>query len=105
MRLERAHVRGIIDTYVTAWQRQDPDLIVTIFTENATYHERVLGEPIRTRGHPPLLARKGRRQPGADPVPRAQPVSRRRHRNRRVGGALRRQGVYWASEAVGPIPA
>lgn len=28
---------------------QDPDLIVTIFTPEATYHERVLGEPIR--GH------------------------------------------------------
>lgn len=26
---------------------QDPDLIVTIFTPGATYHERVLEEPIR----------------------------------------------------------
>jgi ketosteroid isomerase-like protein len=49
MPLERTHVRSIINTYVKAWQQQDPDLIVTIFTENATYHERVLGEPIRTR--------------------------------------------------------
>ena len=49
MPLERAHVRGIVDTYVRAWQQQDPDLIVTIFTEDATYHERVLGAPIRTR--------------------------------------------------------
>ena len=49
MPLERAEVLRIIDTYITAWQEQDPDLIVTIFTENATYHERVLGEPIRTR--------------------------------------------------------
>ena len=49
MQLERAHVRTVIDTYVKAWQQQDPDLIVTIFTEDAIYHERVLGPPIRTR--------------------------------------------------------
>ena len=49
MPLERDHVRRVVDTYVTAWQQQDPDLIVTIFTEHATYHERVLEEPIRTR--------------------------------------------------------
>jgi limonene-1,2-epoxide hydrolase len=43
--LER--VRGLIDVYLRAWMTQDPDLIVTIFTPEATYHERVLGEPIR----------------------------------------------------------
>ncbi len=32
-----------------AWREQDPDLILTIFTVTATYHERVLREPIR--GH------------------------------------------------------
>lgn len=37
-----------VDTYLRAWTEQDPDLIVTIFTDDATYHERVLGEPIRT---------------------------------------------------------
>lgn len=42
-------VRDTIDTYLRAWMRQDPDLIVTIFTDDATYHERVLGEPIRGR--------------------------------------------------------
>ncbi|BBX23204.1 hypothetical protein MTER_26150 [Mycolicibacter terrae] len=42
-------VRTTIDTYLRAWMRQDPELIVTIFTEDATYHERVLEEPIRTR--------------------------------------------------------
>ncbi|MEB3020724.1 nuclear transport factor 2 family protein [[Mycobacterium] crassicus] len=42
-------VRATIDTYLRAWMQQDPDLIVTIFTEDAIYHERVLGEPIRTR--------------------------------------------------------
>jgi ketosteroid isomerase-like protein len=41
-------VREVVDTYLRAWMDQDPDLIVTIFTENATYHERVLQEPIRT---------------------------------------------------------
>lgn len=40
--------RAVIDTYLTAWATQDPDLIVTIFTDDATYHERVLQEPIRT---------------------------------------------------------
>lgn len=42
-------VRATIDTYLRAWMHQDPELIGTIFTDDATYHERVLGEPIRTR--------------------------------------------------------
>lgn len=42
-------VRTTIDTYLRAWMQQDPDLIGTIFTDDATYHERVLDEPIRTR--------------------------------------------------------
>lgn len=42
-------VRDIIDTYLRAWTQQDPELITTIFTDGATYHERVLGEPVRTR--------------------------------------------------------
>ncbi|MDD7814876.1 nuclear transport factor 2 family protein [Mycolicibacter sinensis] len=42
-------VRATIDTYLRAWMQQDPALIVTIFTDDATYHERVLEEPIRTR--------------------------------------------------------
>lgn len=42
-------IRGTIDTYLRAWMQQDPELIVTIFTDDASYHERVLGEPIRTR--------------------------------------------------------
>jgi ketosteroid isomerase-like protein len=37
-----------VDTYLKAWNEQDPELIVTIFTADATYHERVLEEPIRT---------------------------------------------------------
>ena len=45
----RQDVLSVIDTYIRAWVEQDPDLIVTVFTETATYHERVLDEPIR--GH------------------------------------------------------
>jgi limonene-1,2-epoxide hydrolase len=41
--LTKEHVRKVIDTYIRAWTTQDPDdLIVTIFTPTATYHERVL---------------------------------------------------------------
>ena len=39
----------VLDTYIRAWETQDPDLIVTIFTPAATYHERVLGDPIPDR--------------------------------------------------------
>lgn len=42
-------VAEVLQTYVKAWETQDPDLIVTIFTEDATYHERVLREPIPGR--------------------------------------------------------
>jgi ketosteroid isomerase-like protein len=44
------NIATTIDTYLRAWMDQDPDLIVTIFTADATYHERVLGEPIRALG-------------------------------------------------------
>jgi SnoaL-like domain len=47
--LTRGHVREILAVYIRAWESQDPDLIVTIFTESATYHERVLGDPIPDR--------------------------------------------------------
>lgn len=46
--MNETKIRRTIDTYLRAWTEQNPDLIVTIFTENATYHERVLHEPIRT---------------------------------------------------------
>lgn len=42
-------VRDLIGTYIRAWVQQDPDLITTIFTDSATYHERVFEEPIRNR--------------------------------------------------------
>jgi len=49
MALTREHARKVLDTYIRAWETQDPDLIVTIFTETATYAERVLGKPIPDR--------------------------------------------------------
>jgi SnoaL-like domain len=49
MSLTREHVREVLAVYVRAWEGQDPDLIVTIFTPGATYHERVLREPIPDR--------------------------------------------------------
>jgi ketosteroid isomerase-like protein len=47
--LSREHARKVLDTYVRAWESQDPDLIVTIFTPGAGYRERVLGNPIPDR--------------------------------------------------------
>ncbi|HVO24865.1 MAG TPA: nuclear transport factor 2 family protein [Candidatus Margulisiibacteriota bacterium] len=49
MALTKQEVRDVIDVYRRAWVEQNPDLIVTIFTESAVYRERVLGEPIRNR--------------------------------------------------------
>ena len=46
MTLTRQEAGQVLVTYVRAWVSQDPDLIVTIFTEGAIYHERVLGDPI-----------------------------------------------------------
>jgi hypothetical protein len=46
MSLGKHDVRNLIDIYLRAWTTQDPDLILTVFTPTATYHERVLGEPI-----------------------------------------------------------
>jgi ketosteroid isomerase-like protein len=46
MSLGKQDVRNLIDIYLQAWTTQDPDLILTVFTPTATYHERVLGEPI-----------------------------------------------------------
>ena len=49
MKLTRQDVLDVVDTYITAWTTKDPNLIVTIFTNTATYHERVLEEPIRSQ--------------------------------------------------------
>jgi limonene-1,2-epoxide hydrolase len=47
--LTKQDVESVIAVYIRAWEEQDPDLIVTIFTDSATYHERVLQEPIAGR--------------------------------------------------------
>jgi uncharacterized protein (TIGR02246 family) len=49
MTLTKQQVREVLDVYIQAWETQDPDLICTIFTDRATYHERVMGEPIQGR--------------------------------------------------------
>jgi hypothetical protein len=49
MQLTRQDVQDVVDTYIRAWVEKDPDLIVTIFTDTATYHERVLEAPIQNR--------------------------------------------------------
>lgn len=49
MVLTKQEVRDVVDLYIQAWIEQDPNLIVTIFTEGATYHERVFESPIRKR--------------------------------------------------------
>jgi SnoaL-like domain len=46
MALTKQEVRDVLDVYMRAWTEQDPDLITTIFTDNASYHERVLEAPI-----------------------------------------------------------
>jgi ketosteroid isomerase-like protein len=49
MGLTKDGVREVIDVYIKAWETQDPDLIVTIFTPAAMYHERVMQDPIPGR--------------------------------------------------------
>ncbi|MEW6490178.1 MAG: nuclear transport factor 2 family protein [Thermodesulfobacteriota bacterium] len=47
--LERARVLEVLETYREAWEGRDPEKILTIFTEDATYRERAFEEPCR--GH------------------------------------------------------
>jgi ketosteroid isomerase-like protein len=47
--LSQQEAADVIGTYIKAWTGQDPDLITTIFTPDATYHERVLSDPIPNR--------------------------------------------------------
>jgi hypothetical protein len=49
MELTKQDVQDVVDTYIRAWVEKDPDLIVTIFTDTGTYHERVLEAPIENR--------------------------------------------------------
>jgi hypothetical protein len=45
--LTKQDVHETVNVYIKAWETQDPNLITTIFTESATYHERVLEEKIK----------------------------------------------------------
>jgi hypothetical protein len=47
MSLTRSTAIEIVKTYVEAWVKGDPDLILSVFTGSATYHERAFEEPIR----------------------------------------------------------
>lgn len=38
-------VDEVLKIYEDAWVNQDPDKILTIFTKDAVYHERILQEP------------------------------------------------------------
>jgi ketosteroid isomerase-like protein len=58
--LDKLDAREAIATYIQAWERQEPDLIVTVFTPDATYHERVMGDP--------MVGRKAIRQYWVDKV-------------------------------------
>jgi len=49
MGVTKERAREVLDTYIRAWETQDSDLICTIFTPEATYHERVLRDPIPDR--------------------------------------------------------
>lgn len=49
MTLTKQDVRNVIDVYIRAWVEQDPDLIETIFTDTATYHERIFEASIKDR--------------------------------------------------------
>jgi len=49
MTLTKQDVRNVVDIYIQAWVEQDADLIETIFTDKATYHERVFETPIQDR--------------------------------------------------------
>jgi ketosteroid isomerase-like protein len=47
--LARTVAQSAIASYARAWVDKDPNLILTVFTEDAIYHERVLKDPMR--GH------------------------------------------------------
>jgi uncharacterized protein (TIGR02246 family) len=46
MELTKQKVADVLDVYMDAWRMQDPSAILLAFTEDASYHERVLGEPM-----------------------------------------------------------
>jgi uncharacterized protein (TIGR02246 family) len=46
MQIGKTAVREVVERYIRAWVHQDPDLILTVFTESATYLERSFEKPI-----------------------------------------------------------
>jgi ketosteroid isomerase-like protein len=52
--LRRATLLAVLDVYKTAWEQQDSALILTIFRQDAVYHERAFQEPIQ--GHEGIAA-------------------------------------------------
>ncbi len=43
--IDRKTISKLLKIYGEAWVEQDPDKILSIFTKNAIYHERVLKKP------------------------------------------------------------
>ena len=43
--LTKNEAKKILEIYGKAWETQDSDLILTIFTKNAVYHERAFEKP------------------------------------------------------------
>jgi ketosteroid isomerase-like protein len=52
--LTKATLMAALNVYKAAWEQQDSNLLLTIFTKGAVYHERMLQEPIR--GHEGIAA-------------------------------------------------
>lgn len=46
MTINKDSADKLLETYGRAWEQQDSDLILTIFTDDATYKERALGTPM-----------------------------------------------------------
>jgi uncharacterized protein (TIGR02246 family) len=42
-------LRSWLDTYGRAWETRDPELVVTLFTQDATYQETPFVKPMRGR--------------------------------------------------------
>jgi hypothetical protein len=47
--LQREHLAATLAIYCEAWVTKNSNMIISIFENDATYHERVMDEPIR--GH------------------------------------------------------
>lgn len=47
--LDRDFVEGVIEKYGKAWVNRDSNLIATLFSVDAMYHEQVINDPIRGR--------------------------------------------------------